>query len=54
MADVLLCCHFGLARNLSENPGVKARDKWLLDQIEEKQEKIFYREVGARPPSVPF
>ena len=47
MADVLLCCHFGLARKLSENPGVKARDKWLLDQIEEKQEKIFYGEVGA-------
>ena len=50
MADVFLCCHFGLARNLSEKkvcPGVKARDKWFLDEIEEKQEKIFYREVGA-------
>ena len=43
MADVFLCCHFGLARNLSEKkvcPGVKARDKWFLDEIEEKQEKI--------------
>ena len=49
MADVLLCCHFGLARNLSKKklcPGVKARDKWLLDEIEEKQEKIFYGEEG--------
>ena len=49
MADVLLCCHFGLARNLSKKklcPGVKARDKWLFDEIEEKQEQIFYREAG--------
>ena len=43
-AEPPLCCHSALASNLSSRqlcPGVRARDKLLLDLIEEKQEKIF-------------
>ena len=45
--DDPMCCHFAIARNLSSkqlSPGVEARDKLLLEVIEEKQEKIFEKE----------
>ena len=45
--DDPMCCHFAIARNLASkqlSPGVEARDKLLLDAIEEKQEKIFKKD----------
>ena len=45
--DDPMCCHFAIARNLSSkqlSPGVEARDKLLLEMIEEQQEKIFKKE----------
>ena len=39
-----LCCHFALAKDLAEkkmDPGVRARDKLLLDVVEDKQKEIF-------------
>ena len=39
-----LCCQYALAKDLAKkkmDPGVRARDKLLLDAIEDKQREIF-------------
>ena len=44
-----LCCHYALAKDLAErkmDPGVRARDKLLLDAIEDKQREIFKERDG--------
>ena len=44
-----LCCHYALAKDLAKrkmDPGVRARDKLLLDAIEDKQREIFKERDG--------
>ena len=44
-----LCCHYALAKDLAKrkmDPGVRARDKLLLDAIEDKQREIFKERGG--------
>ena len=43
------CCHYALAKDLGEkkmDPGVRARDKLLMDVIEAKQRDVFLRRDG--------
>ena len=43
------CCHYALAKDLGEkkmDPGVRARDKLVMDAIEAKQRDIFLRRDG--------
>ena len=44
-----LCCHYALAKDLAKkkmDPGVRARDKLVLDAIEDKQREIFKERDG--------
>ena len=44
-----LCCHYALAKDLGEkklDPGVRARDKLVMDAIEAKQRDIFLKRDG--------
>ena len=44
-----LCCHYALAKDLAKrkmDPGVRARDKLLMDAIEDKQREIFEERDG--------
>ena len=43
------CCHYALAKDLGEkkmDPGVRARDKLVMDAIETKQRDVFLRRDG--------